>query len=227
MPKLGEFIGALLSDAVQARVQADLEAVRVAEAYSSDDLLKHLPVPRFRLPDITVEMPVLVSAVEGLPTEGSGASPAGPTSGELTKAVRAGLKQSRIRLARAESDLVSAAVIHRAEERFAAGPRVLLSSSAVATELAATAVDAVRLAVRRDPRPEQLEELRAATRSSLATVLAARVADSPHLQVAVTSGEIKSHADTESVVRIRLTITEDAYEVINRDDGQGYSLTPE
>ena len=43
----------------------------------------------------------------------------------------------------------------------------------------------------------------------------------------VTAGEIKAHADSDSLVRVRLTISEDAYEVVPRDDGPGYYLTPE
>ena len=227
MPKLGAFIGALLSDAVQARVRADLEAVKIAEAYSRDDLLKHLPVPRFRLPDITVEIPVLVSSVEGLTDAAGGRSFGQPTSAELTKAVRAGLKQSGIRLARTETDKVLAAVDHRAVELFEAGPQLLLSAASVSNELATTAVSTVKSTLRREVNAEQLVELRGATRASLATLLSAKMVESPYLEVVVTSGEIKSHADSESIVRVRLTISEDAYEVIPRDDGQGYLLTPE
>ncbi len=227
MPKLGEFIGALLSDAVQARVRADLESVKIAEVYSGHELLKHLSVPRFRLPDITVDLPVLVLSVEGLTEEAGGRSFGAPTAAELTKAVRAGLKRSGIRLARPDTEKVAAAVVDRADELFETGPQQLLSPSTVSRELAAAAVDAVRTALRRDPPTERIEALQIATTASMATLLSTKLVQSPHLQVLVTSGEIKSHADNESVVRLRLTITEDAVEVVGRDDGQGFFLTPE
>jgi hypothetical protein len=227
MPKLGEFIGALLSDAVQARVRADLEAVKIAEVYSGHELLKHLSVPRFRLPDITVDVPVLVSSVEGPADAAGGRSFGQPTRGELTKVVRAGLKRSGLRIARADSDKVAAAVVDRAEELFESGPQTLLSPTTVSRELATTAVDAVRTALRRDAPAERIQALQSATRTSLAALLSTKLVESPHLQVLVTSGEIKAHGDNESVVRMRLTITEDAVEVIDRDDGQGFFLTPE
>ncbi len=227
MPKLGEFIGALLADAVQARVRADLEAVKIAEVYSGHELLKHLSVPRFRMPDLTVDVPVLVSSVEGSTAEPGGRSFSQPTPAEVTRVVRAGLKRSGIRLARADAEKVTEAVADRAEELFETGPQVLLSPATVSRELAATAADAVKAALRRDAPPERVEALQAATRTSMAALLSTKLVESPHLQVVVTSGEIKSHADNESVVRLRLTITEDAVEVINRDDGQGFYLTPE
>lgn len=227
MPKLGEFIGALLSDAVQARVRADLEAVRIAEVYSGHELLKHLPVPRFRLPDITVDFPVLVSAVEGVPGETGGRSFGQPTATEISKAVRDGLSGSGIRLARTDADKVTAAAVQRARELFETGPQMLLSPGRVSSDLAASVVSAARAAPKRDLSDERLLALETATKASLAALLATKLVQSPSLQVIVTSGEIKSHADNDSVVRVRLTISEDAYEVIDRDDGQGYFLTPE
>ena len=227
MPKLGEFIGALLSDAVQARVRADLEAVRIAEAYSGHDLLKHLPVPRFRLPDITVDFPVLVSAVDGVPGDAGGRSFGQPTAAEISKSVRDGLGGSGIRLARADADKVTAAAVERARTLFETGPQMLLSPSRVSSELAAAVVHAVSTAPKRDLPNERLQALETATRASLSALLATKLLEAPSLQVMVTSGEIKSHGDNDSVLRVRLTISEDAYEVIERDDGQGYLLTPE
>ena len=227
MPKLGEFIGALLSDVVQARVRADLEAVRVAEAYSGHELLKHLPVPRFRLPDITVDVPVLVTAVGGVSAEAGGRSFGQPTSAEITKAVRAGLSGSGIRLPRPESTKVVAAAIERATVLFETGPQLLLSPRKVSGELAASVVSAVRDTPTRDIADERLMALETATRESLGALLASKLVESPSLQVMVTAGEIKAHADSDSLVRVRLTISEDAYEVVPRDDGPGYYLTPE
>lgn len=64
MPYLGDYLGHLLSEIATARVQADLETVRMAELYASHPLLKHLPVPRFRLPNLTLDVPVLIQDVE-------------------------------------------------------------------------------------------------------------------------------------------------------------------
>src|SRR6267154_326622 len=102
MPKLGDFIGALLSDAVQARVRADIEALKVAEAYSGHDLLKYLPVPRFRLPDITVDFPVIVSSLEGASSTSNGKLFGEPIRADIQRNVEDALLESEIRLSNAQ-----------------------------------------------------------------------------------------------------------------------------
>ncbi len=229
MPRLGEFIGALLSDSVQARVRADLESLKVAEAYSQHDLLKHLPVPRFRLPDITIDFPVVVAALEGEPPVGSGQIFDAPATADTRRAVERAVADAGLRLTSADQKKVSAAVDGRVKTVFAAGPRVLLSSARLANDFAATAVAAVKEVVRtRDAPADQLMKFEGAMKTSMRALLLTKLTQSPYLQVLVGSDEIKAHGDTSSLLRVRLTITEDAYEVIDRDDGTDtFILTPE
>jgi len=42
---------------------ADLESIKIAEAYYQDVYLKHLPVPHFKMPEIVIEMPVEVKQI--------------------------------------------------------------------------------------------------------------------------------------------------------------------
>lgn len=64
MPYLGDFLGLILSEITIARMQADLESVRIAELYSSHPLLKTMPVPHVRLPDVDVDVPVVIKQME-------------------------------------------------------------------------------------------------------------------------------------------------------------------
>jgi hypothetical protein len=64
MPRLGDYVGQLVSEITIARTQADLEAVRVAELYASHPLLRHMTVPRFTLPKVELEVPVLIDSME-------------------------------------------------------------------------------------------------------------------------------------------------------------------
>ncbi len=228
MPRLGEFIGALLSDAAQARVRADMEALKIAEAYSAHDLLKHLPVPRFRLPDIVVDVPVLVASLEDAPAGGAGRLFEPPNRDELAKIVQRSLGESDIRLNNTMRNRVLAVFAQRAKQVFEAEPGYLLSPSKASGELAAAAAGEVRASLKdRDPDLAKIDELEASIRSSVKALLLARIAKSPGLQVSVAAGEIKAHGDNDSIMRVRLTITEDAYEVIDRDEGRGFILTPE
>jgi len=44
---------------------SDIASVRIAETYYQDMYLKHLPIPRFKLPEVTIEMPVAVTEISG------------------------------------------------------------------------------------------------------------------------------------------------------------------
>lgn len=58
--KLHDYIGNLVSSIQQARVSADLQAVRVAESYAKHELLEHFPVPRMRLKDVEMTIPIAI-----------------------------------------------------------------------------------------------------------------------------------------------------------------------
>ena len=64
MPYLGDFLGQLMSEIALARMQSDLETVRLAELYAEHPLLRTLPVPHLRLPNVDLEVPVLIQASE-------------------------------------------------------------------------------------------------------------------------------------------------------------------
>lgn len=227
MAKLGEFIGALLADAVQARVRADMEALKIAEAYSGHELLRHMPVPRFRLPDISVDFPVMVDEVVGEGGESQLFSP--PPRTELTKLVRRALIASTIKLNPLERQQLYASVYKKSNELLDAGPQALLGSQAVANAVGDTATAAVKrtLARRHDNDVEQpnLAALDSAIKNSIKGLLLQRLTASPHLRVNVASSAIKSHGDSDSLVRVRLTISEDAYELVQ--DDQQLRLMPE
>jgi hypothetical protein len=65
MADLSEYLGHLLCEVTRARVMADQEAVRVARAYASDGggLLRYFPVPRVRLPELEITVPVAVREI--------------------------------------------------------------------------------------------------------------------------------------------------------------------
>jgi len=71
MAYLGDYIGHLLSEVTIGRMHADIEARRIAEIYENDPILKHFPVPRFRLPDVNIELPIIIDKIEELNTPNS------------------------------------------------------------------------------------------------------------------------------------------------------------
>jgi hypothetical protein len=65
MPEFSDFLGHILKEVTRARIQADLEAIRTARMYASDEsgLLKNFPIPRMRLPNVEITAPVIITDV--------------------------------------------------------------------------------------------------------------------------------------------------------------------
>lgn len=64
MAKLHEYIGGLFSSITNARVMSDLQTIKVAEEYAKHNLLSTFSVPRMRIDEIEMTIPVAISDVE-------------------------------------------------------------------------------------------------------------------------------------------------------------------
>lgn len=64
MAKLNEYLGSVISSLTNARVMADLQTVKVAEEYAKHDLLQHFSVPRMRVDDVELTIPVALEATQ-------------------------------------------------------------------------------------------------------------------------------------------------------------------
>lgn len=62
--ELGDFIGHILSELTISRTHADVQAIKAAESYQADSLLRHFPIPRFRLPTVVVTAPLAIQGVD-------------------------------------------------------------------------------------------------------------------------------------------------------------------
>jgi hypothetical protein len=213
MPMLGDYLGHLLSEITAARMQADLETARIAELYATHPLLRRMPVPRFRVPNVTVDVPVSVTRMEeaaaGQPRRG------GLSISALTTAVEAAVDATL-------PSFVKMTVRGRAEVRAAAvaavRPDALPGEVALTprrleelgTRVAAVALDEV--AARHDVDPETAERLRSRLASAAAAAIANAVVAPPRLHVAVTSRELREAGPLEMLARLKLTISEEAME---------------
>ena len=60
MAKLSDFLGGLASGICDARVNSDIQSLKIAEEYAKNDLLKHFSVPRMRIDKVELNIPVAV-----------------------------------------------------------------------------------------------------------------------------------------------------------------------
>ncbi len=209
-----------MSEITIARMHADLEAVRVAELYAGHPLLRHLPVPRFRLPNITVDIPVVIKQME----EGKeGELPRGAPSVEdmrkaFDKIMTVQLVESKVTLNPEQKNKLKTGLdkkavsltqptevsvdVNRVADEFSADASRMLS------EMGGTADPAIQ---------EKLEGKLKET----ARIEFLKLRKPPaRLQVLVTTAEIREAGPNEVITRLQLKITEEAFEwtTIESDD---------
>ena len=64
MVSFSKYITTLVTEALAAKVEADRTSAGLVEMYAQDEVLKNFPVPRFKIPEITLSAPVAVSKVK-------------------------------------------------------------------------------------------------------------------------------------------------------------------
>lgn len=232
MPYLGDYLGHLLSEIAIARMQGDIETVRIAELYAAHPLLRSMPVPHVRISDIDIEVPILIGRVEE-PRAGESAR-GSPSLPEMRKIFDNVLTSHLSRIG------VSLTAADWRELGVALDGRLPLHG--VPTE---TSVDVYRLADDLSAvATRALGELRMGGTPGATPIpadhgselkAAARVAflelrkPPPRLNVIVTSGEIREAATTENLTRIRLRVSEQGVEwaTIESEGTRRERLVPE
>lgn len=232
MPYLGDYLGHLLSEITMARVQADLEAIRVAELYASHPLLRHLPVPHFRLPTVTVDVPVIIKKMEeakkGEPPRGGVVLPAMRKSFDRLLVLH--LKRAGIVLLDKEKTHLKQALDQTISD-LTQPQDVSISVTHVADELVLTVVKALRDPEREggaieSERIEKLaDELKTAVRVEFLNLRQVP----PRLHVLVTTAELREAGPSDLLARLHLSISEEAFEwtVIESMEKSTNRLVPE
>jgi len=64
MKDLGSLIGSMMVSLLRARRMADEETAKLAEIYKANPLLEGLSIPRIRIPELTIDIPMLIEGDE-------------------------------------------------------------------------------------------------------------------------------------------------------------------
>lgn len=210
MPKLGDYLGQLVSEITIARLHADLEAVRLAELYASHPLLRHMPVPRFRLPEVQLDLPVVIEQMDE-PRPGESAR-GGASAKQLRKSfdtVLAGkLRTSRIRLKTDQREELNK-VLDAETARLEQPAEVAVDTNRVADGLSMAASNC--LAQLLDP--GRVQELAASLRDDARLSLLRSQPAPPRLYALVTTKEVRESGPEQNITRIRVTLSEEALEL--------------
>ncbi len=232
MPYHGDNLGQLLSEISMARMQADLETVRLAELYATHPLLRTMPVPHMRLPDVELEIPVLIQASEE-PRAGESAR-GGATLADMRRKFdevliahtsKAGVALStagRRKLSKALDDRLA---LHRVPTETS------VDVHRVADDLTATAlrvIGEIRF-MSRAPKPVVPPSFAAELREAVRIEFLKLRTPPPRLTVLVTTAEIREAGAAENLTRLRLKVSEAGMEwtMIESEGVQRDRLVPE
>jgi hypothetical protein len=202
---LRDLLGALASDVTSARAHADAEAMRIARIYRADPLLRNLPVPLFRLADLTISMPLAITAVPSV-----GEPP--PVSLSLAASVVLALVLGELSDRGAKDGGEVAAGLARAIEgervRLEREPEAMREPVAVADAFVGAALGALtsvqRSLVGADEANAGLEqELRLAARARILALTPA-----PGVQIAATTADVEAVSPRDSLVQLQVNLSE-------------------
>ena len=225
MPNLGDFIGELIGEVALARFRADAETARIAEIYASHELLKHFSVPRYRLPEVNIEVPAIFPE-EDVDTE----MPGKLRPNQVLPLFESAFEQALVR--QGISTPPSAPWRKTLGSRINRELREILSSDLQPT--AEKIADKLLGAVGKVPKisqeikealPKITKELR---QDLIQRILAAR-ASATRIQVIVSTASIREVSDPDRIVRLRLSLREDSVEwvTIETEQGSQQRLVPE
>ena len=223
MTDLGHFLGTIMASAAQARRLADEEALAIAEYYNETPGLEGLSVPRLRLPEISLELPVLIDAVE----DGEDETPA--TEGRVRAAVLA-----ELRVLTTEGGLVVPDSFHgHLDEELARSLSRNLTDHTVRGRRVGVRVaivervDAavVRVIERREYRRHLSGPAGRNLREKLKRVAREHAVDQggkvPSIRARVVTEEIKNAGSPSNVARVKVTLREEGLEWAHVENAEG------
>jgi hypothetical protein len=227
MPTLGDFIGQLAAAVTQARLQADMEAVRVAELYAHHPYLKHFPVPRFRLPNVEVSTPIVIKEVEDLDAAAAlGTVKIQDVQEEVVNVLDRQLTRYEVRLKPQQRSTL--------KRKVRAGVAGIEHAETVSVDVSRFAKVASRIAtsevVKLPPAREvDVETWNREIESSLKVRLINRRKLAAPVRVLVETAQIKEVGPFDTVAQFRISLQEDAVEwtVVERDGEEDARLVPE
>jgi len=218
---LGEILGAVLTAVAHARRLADEETVAIAEYYKQNPLLAGMSVPRIRIPQFDVDIPVVIDRFKGA-TRGKAASPE-----DVSAAVTESLRKEADRLDDEDPNALALTFEPVFRERLTSvlsreGSR---APSLAAEEVSRVAEESLIKALGHDRADrldrEKLAHIIGGVRAEAAKAAIIRPSIPPQMTVSVVTSNIKDLADPNSVTRIHLSIREDGVEwsTTERPDG--------
>ena len=220
MADLSEYLGHLVCEITRSRVMADYETVRLAQEYAADEsgLLRYFPVPRMRLPTLELTLPVVVTDIPDGYAEVT-STPPKLFAVLILQGTMPTLEKHAIKL-----DLGSITKVVLADPLLAQGRLATDVVDSLSASLAQASVDAEMGNQEPkdpdDPTPldlkaaKRLIEVTGLLREPLGKVITALPRRRAGVRIDGRTAAVKEVGDVAKVVNIKMTITEDAMEIV-------------
>jgi hypothetical protein len=216
-----------MTGVIRARRMADENTATLAEYYKSNPLLEGLSVPRVRIAELTIDLPVLIDE------EQAGESAVMETPAKIAAAVETQLKSSMLKN---EINITKSSVFHKAFATEVKGQITALNKldHPVMKETVARAVQNAFI--------KTLDKKGVALSDSQKTLIASDLRDRV-VAISITKGpvhasilsniktaDVKEQSTPSSIVRLKITLKEEGLEwttQVNADGTKVNTLTPE
>lgn len=217
MLDVGDIVGSLMSGLIHARRMADEQTAALAEYYLSNPLLEGLSVPRIRIPELTIDMPLLINGYQE-PEPGAMGN-IGEIVAEATAQIRSNIDTYKLKVEAVFFDAFDKDLRQR----------LVAVQQSKAPILKETILRAVLGAVT-DALTTSKTALDTAQRQQLVTDLRARVARIDgvlkpftrfKIEPNVKTADVKEQGSSQNVVRLKITLKEEGLEWNKRADESG------
>ncbi len=220
MAFIGDYLGQLMAEVTMARMHADLEAVRIAEMYANHPLLKNMPIPRFRLPTVEIDVPVVIKNLDdsdpnallrGTPDTKKMRESFKALIPEILREEKIRVNQEKLRKIRniVDAETQKAEISHKFVDSN--------SWSEYLSTVTAKAIKEVRLSNDTAKISSVKTKLQAKSKVDFQNLKIVP----PRLEVLVTTAQIKEAGAKENITMLRLKINEEAYEWTQIDTEEG------
>ena len=226
MPDLTDIMGAIAASVQRARQIADQNSVNVALGYQQDPYLRTMPVPRFRLPEVVIDLPIVVDSFQpGQPEETAKPEEIGKAAREFLamKSAEMGLSLPAEFL-----DTFSKTLTLKM-----ASPRTNAPTVGLREDFAQTGVQLLRDAAATKGSPisaDALAKISGELHDHIVNNSIVKPAVPPSLLVQVETDQVKARASTDTVLRLQFRLREEGLEwnEIKAADGTSkMKLSPE
>ncbi len=227
MSDLGVLLGALISGVVHARRIADEESAAVAEYYKDNPLLSGMSIPRVRVPEVTIDIPMLIDAQEeGEPDQVADSTTIrSAVNKEMTASLaREGLTITKVDLKKFDS------VFNRELKKINTPSKYRSPREAIVRAAEDAYAETIREKLVSKGSLASAKRVASDLRFSASGSALSKIGRAPQIGATILTSEVKEKSSQTNVSRMKLTLKEEGLEWSigeNEDGSVSRKLTPE